>query len=183
MHKFYLPLIALLFAFTLSSCLSYKEYPVEYDYSFRGDFQNYTTYGFMNSSDNSPIAGEVVKKSIMHYMDLLGYTYSEEEPSFLINFLYMPDSLSYKGYEQPELFQFIKFKKEKEKQRAKYETKMLNIHSGTLVITFIEKKNYSTIWQGYTTDLYNEDIKNDPVKARLAVLSILKNYVYLPDLN
>lgn len=166
-----------------TSCFSFREYPVEYDYNFSGDFKNYETFSFISNNAESPLSTEVVESTIIHYMDVLGYTYDADAPSFYINYLYMPDTLSYRGYEQPELFKFLKFGKEAEENKKKYNTKMLKMNSGTLVISFIEKKNYSTIWQGYTTDLYKEDIQSDPRKTRLAVLSILKNYVYLPDLN
>jgi hypothetical protein len=177
----FLSLLVLIFIF--SSCFSLKEYPVEYDYSFGGDFQNYSTYSFINNSGESPLEKKVVEETIQHYMEVLGYSYQEEAPTFYINYLYLPDSLSYKGYEQPEFFKFVKFGKDEDKDKEKYQAKKLKIKSGTLIISFIEQKNYATIWQGYTTDLYKEDIQTDPRKTRLAVLSILKNYVYLPDIN
>jgi len=44
MKKFYAPFIAIVL---LSSCLGYKELPVEYDYSYQGNFKKYRTLDTM----------------------------------------------------------------------------------------------------------------------------------------
>jgi hypothetical protein len=75
---------------------------------------------------------------------------------------------------------FILFRSKKDKEKQEYFKKDQNIKNGTLVINFTEQSTYSMIWQGYTTDLYAEDIFDDPRKVRVAVLSILNNYTHLP---
>ena len=36
-----------LFTVLLASCLGYKELPVEYDYSYKGNFKKYRTFDIM----------------------------------------------------------------------------------------------------------------------------------------
>jgi hypothetical protein len=43
MKKFYAPLIALVL---FASCIGYKELPVEYDYSYKGNFKKYRTFRY-----------------------------------------------------------------------------------------------------------------------------------------
>ncbi len=176
--------LALLIPVFLSSCFAFREYPVEYDYSYLGEFKSYDTFGFIDKNDyDFALSKEVVEGTIVNYMEVLGYTYQQSNPSILINYTYMADTLFYKGYKQPEMLNFVRVKEDEEKKRENYVEKKHSINSGIFVISFIEQKNYSMVWQGYTTDLYREDIKSDPRKTRVAVLSILKNYLYLPDLN
>jgi hypothetical protein len=44
MKKFYAPFIAIVL---FTSCLGYKELPVEYDYSYKGNFKRYRTFDLM----------------------------------------------------------------------------------------------------------------------------------------
>ncbi|HET8859105.1 MAG TPA: DUF4136 domain-containing protein [Marivirga sp.] len=180
MKRLYQILLAvLLFS---NGCFITKEYPVEYDYNFLGDFNNYKSFDFFITPQNFPDSqNELVKSTIKNHLELLGYEYDPEEPSFYVNYFYYGDSLKYRGYDQPKMQDFVLFKNKKEKEREEYENKDLNITNGTLVINFTESSNYSMIWQGYTTDLYSENIFDDPRKVRVAILSILNNYAYLPS--
>ncbi len=175
-----LPQILLVLLLFLNGCFISKEYPVEYDYNFLGEFDSYNSFDFFvtpkNMSENDI---RLVQETIKSHLELLGYDHNPENPSFYVNFLYLSDSLRYRGYEQPKMDTFVFLKSKKQKEDEEYFKKDLNITNGTLVINFTETSNYSMIWQGYTTDLYSEDIFDDPRKVRVAVLSILNNYAYL----
>ncbi|SMG11412.1 protein of unknown function [Marivirga sericea] len=165
-----------------NGCFITKEYPVEYDYNFLGDFNNYNSFAFFVTASTIPDSqNELVKATIINHLELLGYDYQEDNPSFYVNYLYYTDSLRYRGYDQPKMDDFILFRNKSDKEKEKYENKNLDINNGTLVINFTEASSNSMIWQGYTTDLYAENIFDDPRKVRVAVLSILNNYAYLPE--
>ncbi|ADR20554.1 hypothetical protein MATR_18230 [Marivirga tractuosa] len=171
-------LVVLLFS---NGCFISKEYPVEYDYNFLGDFDNYKSFDFfMTPKTMEDDQIDLIQSTIKSHLELIGYSYNTENPSFYVNFLYLSDSLRYRGYEQPKMENFVLFKNKNQKEKEEYLKKDLNITNGTLVINFTETSNYSMIWQGYTTDLYSENIFDDPRKVRVAVLSILNNYAYLP---
>jgi hypothetical protein len=169
-------------AILLSSCYLTKEYPVEYDYKFLGEFEKYESFSFVNADNVFDTAtDELIKNTIKNHLELLGYTYEPNDSKFLVNYFYFNDSLNYKGYRQPEMATFIKLKNKEEKQKEEYKKQEFPISDGTFVINFTDKENYSMIWQGYTTDLYKDRIFEDPRKTRIAVISILKEYSYLPD--
>ncbi|WKK84627.2 DUF4136 domain-containing protein [Marivirga arenosa] len=180
MEKVYIPLL-FLFLF-ISGCFVSKEYPVEYDYNFLGDFDDYKSFDFFMFETYLPEAPKkLVKSTIKSHLELLGYKYDPENPSFYVSYFYINDSLKYKGYDQPRMESFVKYRSDTQKEKEKYLEKKLNIDKGTLVINFTETDDYSMIWQGYTTDLYSENIFDDPRKIRVAVLSILNNYSYVPQ--
>jgi hypothetical protein len=180
MKKFYIPLL-LLFLIT-NGCFVSKEYPVEYDYNFLGDFDNYKSFDFFITETYMPEAPQkLVKSTIKSHLELLGYEYNPDKPSFYVSYFFIEDSLKYKGYDQPKMESFIKYRSDSQKEKEKYQKQKFQIDQGTLVINFTETNNYSMIWQGYTTDLYSENIFDDPRKIRVAVLSILNNYSYVPN--
>ena len=60
MKKIY-PYIFLLIL--LGSCLGYKELPVEYDYSYKGNFKKYRTYDIMKPAgpSDSTMTNEIIE--------------------------------------------------------------------------------------------------------------------------
>jgi len=57
----------------LSSCLGYKDLPVEYDYSYKGNFKKYRTFELMKplGVNDSTMSSEVIEKSITARMKFL----------------------------------------------------------------------------------------------------------------
>lgn len=149
------------------------------------DYEDYESFNFVDSkNDFDANTNKLIKNTIKGHLELLGYHYETESPKFLISYFYYGDSLDYKAYKQPEMATFLKTKNEKYKNKEEYQPKLLPIKDGTFVINFTDKEDYSMIWQGYTTDLYKDQILEDPRKTRIAVISILKNYSYYPrDIN
>src|SRR5215213_1122115 len=75
-------LYPLLFVVVLCSCLGYKELPVEYDYSYHGNFKKYRTYDLMKpiGFSDSTMSNETIEKSILSRMKFLGYKKSDHRP-------------------------------------------------------------------------------------------------------
>src|SRR5262249_14235017 len=105
MRKIYLPLFCVVL---LSSCLGYKELPVEYDYSYKGNFKRYRTFDMMKrlGEDDSTMTNGMIEKSILARMKFLGYKRSERRPHLIIGFKMYPDSLRFNGYDQPDIDQW-----------------------------------------------------------------------------
>src|SRR3954463_4718060 len=102
MNKIFTPLIiAVLFV----SCLGYKELPVEYDYSYHGNFKKYRTYDLMKpiGFSDSTMSNETIEKSILSRMKFLGYKQSDHRPHLIVAYKMFPDSLNFSGYNQPEI--------------------------------------------------------------------------------
>lgn len=171
MKKFYAPLIAIVL---LSSCLGYKELPVEYDYSYKGNFKKYRTFDVMRSTrvPDSTMTNAIIEKSILSRMKFLGYKQSQNKPHLLVSFKMFPDSLTFNGYNQPEIEQWM----ETQDDNLDYDPKKLELKTGTLLIQLFDRRQNRSIWQGYSTALYGSINFKDNRNLRNAVISILDKY-------
>jgi len=171
MKKIYAP-IALLILF--SSCLGYKELPVEYDYSYKGNFKKYRTFDLMHSTGvaDSSMTNAIIEKSILSRMKFLGYKQSLSKPHLLVCYKMFPDSLTFNGYNQPEIEQWITSQDE----NLDYDPKKLDLKTGTLLIQLFDRRQNRSIWQGYSTTIYGSIDFSDNRNLRNAVISILDKY-------
>lgn len=171
MKRFFAPMV-LLILFT--SCLGYKELPVEYDYSYKGNFKKYRTFDLMHStgSVDSSMTNEIIEKSILSRMKFLGYKQSMSKPHLLVCYKMFPDSLTFNGYNQPEIEQWITSQDE----NLDYDPKKLDLKTGTLLIQLFDRRQNRSIWQGYSTTIYGSIDFSDNRNLRNAVISILDKY-------
>lgn len=176
MRKFYL---LVLLPVLLGSCLGYKELPVEYDYSYRGNFKKYRSFDIMRPMglNDSTMINEIVEKSIVSRMKFLGYRQTESKPHLIIGFKMYSDSLRFNGYDQPEIEEWVRAQKEDEK----YDSKKIDLKTGTLLIQFFDRRQNRSIWQGYATTLYGSINFNNERHLRNAVISILDKYRFMAE--
>ncbi len=176
MKKIYLPVFVILF---LSSCLGYKELPVEYDYSYKGNFKKYRTFEIMRpvGMTDTTMINEVIEKSIVSRMKFLGYRQTDNKPHLIIGFKMYGDSLRFNGYNQPEIEDWIKSQDED----IEYDAKKLDLKTGTLLIQFFDRRQNRSIWQGYATTLYGGINFNNERHLRNAVISILDKYRFMAE--
>ncbi len=176
MRKLYMPaLILVLFA----SCLGYKELPVEYDYSYRGNFKKYRTFEMMRpvGINDSTMVNDIVEKSIVSRMKFLGYKQTDSRPHLIVGFKMFNDSLRFNGYNQPDIEEWVKSQKED----LDYDPHKLNLKTGTLLIQFFDRRQNRSIWQGYATTLYGSINFNNERHLRNAVISILDKYRFMAE--
>ncbi len=171
MGKLYVYAIVLVLC---TSCLGYKEMPVEYDYSYKGNFKKYKTFDIMKPSGtaDSSMMNVTIERSILSRMKFLGYKQTENKPHLLVSFKMFDDSLKFNGYNQPEIEQWVM----EGKEDINYDPKKLELKSGTLLIQLYDRKQNRSIWQGYSTDLYGQIDFHDKRTLRNAVISILDKY-------
>lgn len=157
-----------------TSCLGYKELPVEYDYSYKGNFKKYKTFDIMRPAGtvDSSMVNVTIERSILSRMKFLGYRQTENKPHLLVSFKMFQDSMKFKGYDQPEIEQWVL----NQKEDINYDPKKLDLKSGTLLIQLFDRKQNRSIWQGYSTDLYGAINFQDKRTLRNAVASILDKY-------
>ncbi len=171
MKKLLLPISLLVL---LSSCLGFKELPVEYDYSYKGNFKRYRTFDILTQigSNDSSMSNESVQKSIVSRMKFLGYKRSERKPHLIIGYKLFSDSLKFNGYNQPDIEEWVK----SQNSNLDYTPRKFNLKTGTLLIQFFDRRQSRSIWQGYATMQYgNIDFSNER-HLRNAVISILDKY-------
>jgi len=176
MRNLYVPvLVSILF----SSCLGYKELPVEYDYSYRGNFKKYRSFDIMHpvGMDDTTMVNEIVEKSIVSRMKFLGYRQTDSRPHLIIGFKMYNDSLRFNGYDQPDIEEWVKSQRED----IEYEQRKLDLKTGTLLIQFFDRRQNRSIWQGYATTLYGSISFNNERHLRNAVISILDKYRFMAE--
>jgi Domain of unknown function (DUF4136) len=163
----------------LSSCLGYKELPVEYDYSYKGNFKKYKTFEIMRPIGmvDTTMTNEVIEKSIISRMKFLGYRQTDNRPHLIIGFKMYNDSLRFNGYNQPDIEEWIKSQKED----VEYDAQKLDLKTGTLLIQFFDRRQNRSIWQGYATTLYGSINFNNERHLRNAVISILDKYRFMAE--
>ncbi len=176
----YLSLFGLLIVL-VSGCFSYKELPVEYDYSYRGRFDKYNSYDFINQEENKSgyrvELSSMIQSSIESHMNFLGYKINDRKPDLLLSYTVYMDSLKFRGYEQPEIEEWM----QKKDRDLNYDQLKLNIPKGTLLIQVFDRKQNVSIWQGYATDSYGAVNFADEREVRNAVRSILNKYQFFAD--
>lgn len=170
----YVSLIFLLPLLLLTYCMPYKEMPVEYDYSYKGNFTKYKTFDlFVPATEKDKLAKDpAIEKLIIDRMKFLGYKRSEKKPNLLVSYKVYVDSLNFNGYNQPDISSWIKT----QKQDLDYNPLKFKMAQGTLLIQLYDRKQNRSIWQGYATTNYGNITYNDERALRNAVLSILDKY-------
>lgn len=171
------PYLALLIsAVVISSCSIYEELPADYDYSFKGKFRTYDTFDFFADGSSQEDSGPFTKESIEHViaarMRSQGYKQRDRNPNLLVMYKIFYDSLSLTGYRQPELEDWIKF----ENEDIDYIERKYQLRMGTLYISFFDRKQKRTVWQGYATKVYGNDMFTNERLLRNAVRSVLNRY-------
>ena len=158
----------------LTSCLGYKELPVEYDYSYKGNFKKYRTFDIMKPAGiaDSTMTNSIIEKSIVARMKFLGYRQSSNKPHLIIGFKMFNDSLRFNGYTQPDIEEWVKSQKED----LNYDAQKFNLNTGTLLIQFYDRRQNRSIWQGYATTMYGSIDFNNTRHLKNAVISILDKY-------
>jgi len=164
----------ILLVVVLTSCLGYKDLPVEYDYSYKGNFKKYRTFELMKplGATDSSMNNSIIEKSIAARMKFLGYKKTGLRPHLIISYKMFYDSLHFNGYSQPDLEDWLRTKKED----LNYDKQKFNLKTGTLLIQFFDRRQNRSVWQGYATAYYGNIDFNNSRHLRNAVISILDKY-------
>jgi hypothetical protein len=164
----------------VSGCFAYREYPVEYDYSYHGKFKKYHTYAFLeNQSEpsDSLATNEIIEKVIKDRLAVQGYRYKDEKPNLLVSYKIYFDSLNFRGYDQMDIEDWVKYSK----TTIDYDKHKYTLKKGTLLIQLYDRKQSRSIWQGYATGVYGNIYFNNERQLKIAVRSILDRYKFLAE--
>ncbi len=164
----------------LSGCFAYREYPVEYDYSYHGKFKKYHSYAFLQNANpvyDSSVSNEIIEKVIRERLAVQGYKYKKEKPSLLVSYKIFFDSLNFQGYDQPDIEEWVRYSKSTEE----YTKHKYTLKKGTLLIQMYDRKQDRSVWQGYATGVYGNIYFNNERQLKIAVRSILDRYKFLAE--
>ena len=166
--------------FLVSGCFSYREYPVEYDYSYHGKFKKYHTYSFLENASpvaDTAVSNSIIEKVIRDRLAVQGYKYKREKPNLLVSYKIYFDSLNFQGYDQPDIEDWARYSKSTEE----YSKHRYTLKKGTLLIQLYDRKQDRSIWQGYATGVYGNIYFNNERQLKIAVRSILDRYKFLAE--
>lgn len=168
--------VAVLLLLFIVSCMGYKEFPVESDYSFEGEFRRYKTFNFLDTRSSGPdssLQNDIIESSIRARMELQGYEYSTRDPRLLISYKIFYDSLFFTGYDQPDIELFIEYEEniDQEMDPVKY-----NLRQGTLLVLMYDRERKKSIWQGYASGVFGDSFYSDKRYLQGAVRSIFDQY-------
>jgi len=168
--------ISLLTLLLFASCMGYKEFPVESDYSFEGDFRRYKTFNFLDtrsSGSDSSLQNDIIESAIRARMELQGYEYTTRDPRLLVSYKIFYDSLFFTGYDQPDIELFVEYEEniDQEMDPVKY-----NLRQGTLLVLMYDRERKKSIWQGYASGVFGDSFYSDKRYLQGAVRSIFDQY-------
>ncbi len=164
----------------VTGCFSYREYPVEYDYSYHGKFKKYRTYAFLQNATltyDSSMSNEIIEKVIKDRLGVQGYRYKDIKPNLLVSYKIYFDSLRFRGYDQPNIEDWVRYSK----TSVDYDEHSYNLKKGTLLIQLYDRKQDRSVWQGYATGVYGNIYFNNERQLKIAVRSILDRYKFLAE--
>ena len=173
--------LLILIVFSMVSCFGSKDYLVESDYSYAGNFKKYKTFSFINQQRldlDSLIPEELIMNTIKNRMSLLGYKHTEEKPNLLSGFRMYYNDFKFNGWKQPEIEIWLEehgFVKE-QFDKVKY-----NMQEGTLMILLVDRKMNKTVWQGYNSGLIDINTMENERFIKGSVRLIFDKYRVFAD--
>ncbi len=179
MKKLFSP-FAIFLAFLLAGCFSQRDYVVDYDYSYAGKFKSYKTFGFMSNDENEVDSAEmkpIIAEAIKYRLEVQGYKHTDKKPNLLVSYKIFYKDLRYRGYNQPDIENWVK----RDSEEEEYNPIKYNLREGTLLITMFDRQQRHTVWQGYASGLFGSSSENNKRYVRRAVRSIFDRYRFLAE--
>lgn len=174
-----------------TSCLSQRDFIAEYDYSYRGNFKRYQTFGFVEETGRDISSFQpVIEKTIVSRLGSQGFRLKDKNPDMLITYKLFFDQVKYRGYVQPDFDMWLQKRgievaeveeedeEEEEKPREKgedYNKVKYQENEGMLVVFVIDKRG-NTIWQGYTSASFDYSSPNLNVDLARATYRIMDQF-------
>lgn len=109
---FTLTLGSLLSLTLLSGCLTSREARVESNYSYRGRFRHYRTYGFLGGeglmADSTRLAASL-REAIRQRLRLQGYRLAKRNPDIMVSVRVFEGDMKFPGFVQEDLHSWVKY--------------------------------------------------------------------------
>ncbi len=169
-----LALIAIATVF-VSGCMSYQDYIVESDYSYKGKFNDYKSFSFqkeMNPYLKDHPMKEVIENAIKARLELQGYIYSNTNSNLSVAYRMFYNDFSITGFEQPALEEWLRHGKQEES----YDPVKLGLKKGTLIIILRDKQQENSVWQGYASSFFGNENCDNERYIKQVVRSIFDQY-------
>ncbi len=163
-----------------ASCMSSKRYTVETDYSYYGKFKKYKTFDFVKDispSSEENIQNKMIADEIKFRMELLGYKQTDRKPDLLVSYRIFFDDLRFTGYNQPSIEEWARSEDEEEE----YDPIKYSLRQGTLLVLLFDGKQQRTVWQGYASGIFGNQLFNGERYLKRPVRQIFDKYRFLAE--
>lgn len=164
----------------LSGCMRYKDYVVESDYSYHGKFRKYRTFNFIRESSgksDTSYQNVVIENAIKSRMEMQGYRLNSKKPSILVSYRLFDNDLNFRGFNQPDIQQWVKT----EKEDLDYTPVDYSLKQGTLLVILVDNKKQNAIWQGYASGLFDQTYTQSERAIKGAVRSIFDRFQFFVE--
>lgn len=199
--------VAVIALFSMTSCVSQKDFIIESDYSYLGRFNKYKTFDFvkMDAGDSSS-HNKDLEKWIISRMESQGYTYTTKKPDIYVNYKIYFSDMKYRGYNQEELDTYLNKEvslasnetfadevlmsedelqevenAEAASRKREYDTRYYTMDSGTLLVILVDRRKHSAVWQGYASGIFAFGSENLDRQLRRAAGVIFDKYKVVAD--
>jgi len=167
-------LLLIVTAIISGSCMR-NEYFVESDYSYAGSFKKYKTFDFIEeigpSRDSIKLRGEI-QKEIKRRMEIQGYRHMTKKTDLLVAYKMFNGDFDLTGFRQPY---FEKWLAHQEEDDETYDHVKYDMYNGTIIVTLMDRKKRTVVWQGYATTMFGNPYQNDKY-IKWAIRSIFDQY-------
>ena len=167
-----------------SSCLTSREARVESNYSYRGRFRHYRTYGFLGGeglmADSTRLA-QSLRDAIRQRLRLQGYRLAKRNPDLMVSVRVFEGDMHFPGFVQEDLHSWVKYNDAEDEEtpdevRHGYQPRRMLLLDGTLMVTLIDARTDNAIWNGYASGVtVPEGVRGEYVLVR-SVRSIFDRY-------
>ncbi|UXP31434.1 DUF4136 domain-containing protein [Reichenbachiella agarivorans] len=179
-----------LFYLVITACSSQKDFVIESDYSYNGQFKKYKTFDFIVMSEHdSLIHKELIESTIASRMHAQGYRYKMEKPDLLITYKIFQENFAMKGYTQPSFEKWVgedwserlmvddKFvRSSSNNMSAEYNDQKYYMYDGTMLISFFDRRKRQTVWQGYASGVFSQGDATSERSVKLATAKIFREF-------
>ena len=168
----------------LSGCLTSREARVEANYSYRGRFRHYRTYGFLGGeglmADSTRLA-QSLRDAIRQRLRMQGYRLARRNPDIMVNVRVFEGDMRFPGFIQEDLNSFVKHNEAEDEetpdtQRHNYVPKNLLLLDGTLMVTLIDAHTDNAVWNGYASGVTVPEGARGEYELVRSVRSIFDRY-------
>ncbi|RZK30576.1 MAG: DUF4136 domain-containing protein, partial [Hymenobacter sp.] len=96
----------------LSGCLTSREARVESNYSYRGRFRHYRTYGFLGGEGmiaDSTRLSQSLREAIKQRLRLQGYRLARRNPDLMVSVRVFEGDMHFPGFIQEDLHSWVRY--------------------------------------------------------------------------
>lgn len=180
----------------ISGCSSQKDFITESDYSYTGKFKNYKTFNFASLIENdSLVVKDLIESTITSKLQAQGYRQVSKKPDLLIVYKIYLDDFNMSGYDQPNMEMWVsndygdRFENANEvdalglpaNMKAEYDDRKYLMQKGTLLVSFYDRKDNKSVWQGYASGLFDKNDESTNRSLKLAAHKIVREFRLVAD--